>query len=53
MQCKHDVCTCVVADRGGFCSETCSIVGEDTRHCPCGHAECEGAASRSGGPVQL
>jgi hypothetical protein len=52
MHCQHDTCTCLVIDRGGFCSEACRIVGEETVHCPCGHVECEGAI-RAGGPVQI
>jgi hypothetical protein len=59
MECAHDICTCLVEERAGYCSEACGMMNESGMEneggvtteggviCLCGHAECR--ASRHGG----
>jgi hypothetical protein len=49
VECAHDICTCLVEERGGYCSEACGMMSDGAALCPCGHAECRASSLVSGG----
>lgn len=49
--CKHEICTCTVAENLDHCGPTCRLGIEPAQgeRCFCGHAECETTESLAAG----
>jgi hypothetical protein len=43
MECAHEACTCLVMEKGEFCSESCEIGTMSGVFCGCDHPACQGS----------